>query len=109
MLPAGLIFRSIGYKGVDVPGVPFDARRGVIPNAQGRVVDPDQTQTVTGEYVVGWIKRGPSGIIGTNKPDAVATVNLMIADLDAGKALSAERSVAAHQSKHCSRIAASRS
>ena len=86
-LPAGLIFRSIGYKGVEVPGVPFDARRGVIPNAQGRVIDPDQTQTVTGEYVVGWIKRGPSGIIGTNKPDAVATVNLMIDDLDAGKTL----------------------
>ncbi len=86
-LPAGLIFRSIGYKGISLPDVPFDARRGVIPNAEGRVIDPDHTQTVTGEYVVGWIKRGPSGIIGTNKPDAVATVDLMVADLDAGKTL----------------------
>ncbi len=86
-LSAGLIFRSIGYKGVALLDVPFDPRRGVIPNAQGRVIDPDHTQTITGEYAVGWIKRGPSGIIGTNKPDSIETVNLMIADLDAGKTL----------------------
>ncbi len=69
-LPIGLIFRSIGYKGIGIPGVPFDDRKGTIPNAQGRIIDPASTQTVTGEYVVGWIKRGPSGIIGTNKPDS---------------------------------------
>ncbi len=86
-LPAGLVFRSIGYKGVSVPGVPFDGRRGVIPNARGRIIDPEHTQPVIGEYVVGWIKRGPSGIIGTNKPDSQETVDLMLADLDAGKTL----------------------
>ncbi len=87
-LSVGLIFRSIGYKGIAIPGVPFDSRRGIIPNAQGRIVDPDKTQTIQGEYVVGWIKRGPSGIIGTNKPDSQETVNLLLADLADGKLLS---------------------
>ena len=68
-------------RGSPVPGVPFDERAGIIPNAQGRIIDPDKTQTVTGEYAVGWIKRGPSGIIGTNKPDAQETVDQMLADL----------------------------
>jgi ferredoxin--NADP+ reductase len=87
MLPVGLIFRSIGYKGLPVPGIPFDNRAGVIPNAQGRIIDPDKTQTVVGEYAVGWIKRGPSGIIGTNKPDAQETATLMLADAAAGQTL----------------------
>ncbi len=87
ILPMGLVFPSIGYKGVAIPGVPFDQRRGVIPNAEGRVLDPAQNATVTGEYVVGWIKRGPSGIIGTNKPDSQATVDQMLADLKDGKTL----------------------
>lgn len=86
-IPVGLVFRSIGYKGIALPGVPFDARAGVIPNAQGRVISPDEQKTVTGEYVVGWIKRGPSGIIGTNKPDSVATVAMMIEDASAEKTL----------------------
>jgi ferredoxin--NADP+ reductase len=86
-LSVGLVFRSIGYKGVPVPGVPFDHRSGVIPNAQGRIIDPDTSQPVTGEYAVGWIKRGPTGIIGTNKPDAQETVNQLVADLAAGKTL----------------------
>ena len=88
VLPVGLVFRSIGYKGVAIPGVPFDDRAGIIPNAQGRIIDPEKTQTLTGEYVVGWIKRGPSGIIGTNKPDAQDTADQMLADLAAGKTLS---------------------
>lgn len=87
-LPVGLVFRSIGYKGLPVPGVPFDQRKGTIPNAQGRVVDPDKNQTLYGEYAVGWIKRGPSGIIGTNKPDAQESVDQLLADLAAGKLLS---------------------
>lgn len=87
LLPIDLIFRSIGYKGLPLPGVPFDERAGVIPNAQGRIIDPGKTQTVTGEYAVGWIKRGPSGIIGTNKPDAQETVDALLADLAAGKTL----------------------
>ncbi|MFN8448203.1 MAG: FAD-dependent oxidoreductase [Anaerolineae bacterium] len=87
ILPVGLIFRSIGYKGLPVSGVPFDQRAGVIPNAQGRIIDPDNTRTVIGEYAVGWIKRGPSGIIGTNKPDAQESVDQLRADLAAGKLL----------------------
>lgn len=86
-IPVGLVFRSIGYKGVPLPDVPFDARNAVIPNAQGRVLDPENNRTVTGEYVVGWIKRGPSGIIGTNKPDSVETVNHMLEDLRSGTTL----------------------
>lgn len=80
-LPAGLILRSVGYKGIPLENVPYDKRKGIIPNVQGRVIDPEKNQIVTGEYVVGWAKRGPTGIIGTNKPDAVETVNLMLSDL----------------------------
>jgi ferredoxin--NADP+ reductase len=80
-LAAGLVFRAIGYRGIPLPGVPFDERGGVIPNEGGRVVDLETSQPVPGEYVVGWIKRGPSGVIGTNKKDAQETVNAMLADL----------------------------
>ena len=79
----GLVFRAIGYRGVPLPGVPFDERGGVIPNADGRVLDPSSGEPLPGEYVVGWIKRGPSGVIGTNKKDAQQTVDAMIADLTA--------------------------
>lgn len=75
-LDCDLVFRSIGYRGRPVPGVPFDDRRGVIPNEAGRVAGSP------GIYVAGWIKRGPSGIIGTNRADAVATVQSLLADLD---------------------------
>src|SRR5262249_16451741 len=74
-LPVGLVFRSIGYMGVPLPGLPFDHKAAVIPNDRGRVVDPATKQPILGEYVVGWIKRGPTGVIGTNKPDSVETVN----------------------------------
>ena len=80
-LPVELVFRSIGYRGLPIPGVPFDERRGVIPNKQGRVIDPETGEPILGEYVVGWIKRGPTGIIGTNKPDAVETVKAMLEDV----------------------------
>ena len=86
-LPAGLIFRSIGYRGVPLPGVPFDERAGVIPNDHGRVIEPESGTPVVGEYVVGWIKRGPTGIIGTNKPDAMETVNRMLEDVASGNLL----------------------
>ncbi|MFZ2529043.1 MAG: 4Fe-4S binding protein [Rhodococcus sp. (in: high G+C Gram-positive bacteria)] len=76
-LPAQLVLRSIGYRGVPMPGVPFDEGRGVIPNIGGRVED--------GVYVTGWIKRGPSGVIGTNKACAKETVAALLADFDAGK------------------------
>ncbi len=80
-LPVDLVFRSIGYMGVALPGVPFDQRAGIVPNQQGRVIDPSTGQAIPGEYVVGWIKRGPSGVIGTNKPDAKETVGLMVEDV----------------------------
>lgn len=84
-IPVGLVFRSIGYKGLALPDVPFDARAGVIPNVQGRVSDPQTGATITGDYCVGWIKRGPSGIIGTNKPDSIETAALMLQDAAAGR------------------------
>jgi ferredoxin--NADP+ reductase len=78
VIPAGLVLRSVGYKGVALPGLPFDEQRGVIPNDGGRVVGADRT------YVAGWIKRGPSGVIGTNKKDATETVELLLADARSG-------------------------
>ncbi|MDO8187117.1 FAD-dependent oxidoreductase [Conexibacter sp. JD483] len=83
-IDCGLVLRSIGYRGVEVPGVPFDARRGLIRNDGGRVIG-DDGERATGEYAVGWIKRGPSGVIGTNKKDAHETVDLIVADRDAGR------------------------
>jgi ferredoxin--NADP+ reductase len=80
-IPAGLVFRAIGYRGVPLPGVPFDERSAVIPNDGGRVKDSETSAALPGEYVVGWIKRGPSGVIGTNKKDAQETVDAMLADL----------------------------
>jgi ferredoxin--NADP+ reductase len=86
-LGAGLVFRSVGYRGVPLPGVPFDDKWGVVLNEKGRVLDPDTKQPLPGEYTAGWIKRGPSGVIGTNKPDAAETVAAMLEDAAAGRAL----------------------
>ncbi len=80
-IPCELVLRAIGYRGKPLPDVPFDASRGVIPNDLGRVLDPDGTPRPR-EYVVGWIKRGPIGVIGTNKSDAVQTVTALVADLE---------------------------
>ena len=77
----GLVFRSIGYKGVPIPGVPFYDRWGIIPNEKGRVTAEHGGAVVPGEYAVGWAKRGPTGVIGTNKPDAVETVKMMLEDV----------------------------
>ncbi|OBC06394.1 4Fe-4S ferredoxin [Gordonia sp. 852002-50816_SCH5313054-c] len=81
-LPAGLILTSVGYRGQPVPGLPFDAARAVIPHDAGRVCDDGRR--VPGMYVTGWIKRGPSGFIGTNKTDSGETVESLLADLEAG-------------------------
>jgi ferredoxin/flavodoxin---NADP+ reductase len=80
-IPAGLAFRAIGYRGIPLPDVPFDERAGTIPNDEGRVLDAPGGSPLPGEYVVGWIKRGPSGVIGTNKKDAQQTVDAILADL----------------------------
>ncbi len=86
-IEAGLVFRSVGYRGVPLPGVPFHERWGVILNRLGRVLDPETNEPATGMYTAGWIKRGPSGVIGTNKPDAVETVAAMLEDAAAGHTL----------------------
>ncbi len=83
VIPCGLVFRSVGYRGVGIPGVPYDERSGTIPNAGGRVVGEDG-QPVPGLYCAGWIKRGPTGVIGTNKKDAAETVELVLDDARAG-------------------------
>jgi ferredoxin--NADP+ reductase len=75
----GIVFRSVGYRGVSVPGVPFDERTGTLPNDRGRVVNADGSP-LPGVYCAGWIKRGPSGVIGTNKKDATETVELLLED-----------------------------
>jgi ferredoxin--NADP+ reductase len=86
-LPVGLVFRSVGYRGVPLPGVPFDDKWGVVLNEKGRVLDQDRKQPLAGEYTAGWIKRGPTGVIGTNKPDALETVTAMLEDVTAGRTL----------------------
>lgn len=75
-----LVLRAIGYRAHALPGVSFDAARGVIPNSSGRVLD-SRGQVLPREYAVGWIKRGPTGVIGTNKHDAAETVAAVVADL----------------------------
>jgi ferredoxin/flavodoxin---NADP+ reductase len=84
VIPCGLVIRSIGYRGRPLPGVPFDERRGLIRNEGGRVCEEDGTPRV-GEYAVGWIKRGPSGVIGTNKKCAADTVAGLVEDVQRGR------------------------
>jgi ferredoxin--NADP+ reductase len=84
VIECGLVLRSIGYRGRPVADIPFDERRGLIRNEGGRVCDEAGTPC-RGEYVVGWIKRGPSGVIGTNKKDAADTVARIVEDAEAGR------------------------
>jgi len=79
LMECGVFFRSVGYRGVHMPGVPFDERGGTFPNAEGRILDGEVP--VPGLYAVGWIKRGPSGVIGTNKPDAIETARHVLSDV----------------------------
>lgn len=83
VIECGLVLRSIGYRGVPIPGIPFDETRGLIRNDDGRVRDEDGSRP--GEYVTGWIKRGPSGVIGTNKKDSADTVARILEDAEAGR------------------------
>jgi len=82
-LAVQMVLRSVGYQSVPLPGVPFDQRNHIVPNAEGRVLGPDG-QPLPGEYVAGWLKRGPTGVIGTNKSDAAQTVRCLLADLAGG-------------------------
>jgi ferredoxin/flavodoxin---NADP+ reductase len=82
-LDAQLVLRSVGYQSVPLDGVPFDSRSHTVPNAAGRVLDPAGA-ALPGEYVAGWLKRGPTGVIGTNKADATQTVRSLLADLAGG-------------------------
>ena len=82
-LDAQMVLRSVGYQSVPLPGVPFDARASVVPNDGGRVLGPDGAP-LPGEYVAGWLKRGPTGVIGTNKSDAAETVRGLLEDLAGG-------------------------
>jgi ferredoxin--NADP+ reductase len=84
VLEAGLVLRSVGYQGVKLPDVPFDERRYVLPNEAGRVLDATSGEQLPGVYAVGWIKRGPTGILGTNKRDAAETAASIVADFLAG-------------------------
>jgi ferredoxin--NADP+ reductase len=86
-LPVDMVFRSVGYRGIAIPGMPFREDWGTVPHDRGRVVDPETDAPLPGLYVTGWIKRGPTGIIGTNKPDAVETVDHMLTDLASGDML----------------------
>ncbi|MBI3740598.1 MAG: FAD-dependent oxidoreductase [Chloroflexi bacterium] len=84
-LPVNLVFRSVGYRGIALPEIPFNDRFGTILNQMGRVLDSTTHSPVTGLFCSGWIKRGPSGVIGTNKPDSVETANAMLEDIAAEK------------------------
>jgi ferredoxin--NADP+ reductase len=82
-LPVQMVLRSVGYQSVPLPGVPFDAGSCTVPNAEGRVLN-EAGDPLPGEYVAGWLKRGPTGVIGTNKSDAAETVRSLLADLAGG-------------------------
>ncbi|HJV30279.1 MAG TPA: FAD-dependent oxidoreductase [Gaiellaceae bacterium] len=83
-IPAGIVFRSVGYRGVALPGLPFDPSRGTLLNDGGRVLE-ESGAPLAGVYCAGWIKRGPTGVIGTNKKDATETVQLLFEDAAAGR------------------------
>ncbi len=81
-LEVDLVFKAVGYRGVPLPGVPFHERWGLLPNDEGRLLTAPDGEVVPGQYVVGWAKRGPTGLIGTNSPDSTATVKKMLEDIE---------------------------
>ncbi len=83
-LDVGLVFRSIGYSGIPLPELPFNEEKGVIPNIKGRITEDSSDSFLTGLYATGWIKRGPTGVIGTNKADSGETVDCMLEDIESG-------------------------
>ncbi|MGV9950008.1 FAD-dependent oxidoreductase [Rhodococcus aetherivorans] len=83
-IDCGMVIRAVGFRGTGIPGLPFDEQRAVIPQSDGRVIDPQTDEVLTGVYVTGWIKRGPSGVIGTNKKCAQDTVSALLNDYSSG-------------------------
>ena len=106
-LECGLVLRSVGYTGVPIEGVPFDEKRGLILNEGGRVLDSHDAGHKVGHYTAGWIKRGPSGVIGTNKKDALETVQHLLADVGRRHAARPAEPRARRRSRSCSPSAAS--
>jgi ferredoxin--NADP+ reductase len=94
-IECGLVLRSVGYTGIPIDGVPFDEKRGLILNEGGRVLDSHDSGHKVGHYTAGWIKRGPSGVIGTNKKDALETVSHLLADVESQTLLAPESPAAA--------------
>jgi len=86
-LPVDLVFRSVGYRGLPTEGLPFNQSWGVVPNESGRVTEPETGEHVRGMYVSGWIKRGPTGVIGTNKKDGTETAGAMLEDVGSSSVL----------------------
>ncbi|MBV8073929.1 MAG: NADP oxidoreductase [Candidatus Eremiobacteraeota bacterium] len=79
-IPLQMVFRAVGYRGIPLPGLPFDKRANVIANESGRIVD-ENGERIPGQYVTGWIKRGPTGVIGTNKADSAETARAILEDI----------------------------
>ncbi|WP_067680142.1 FAD-dependent oxidoreductase [Nocardia miyunensis] len=92
VLPCGVVFGSVGYRGIAVPGLPFRDSDGTIPHRDGRVLDADGADPIPGTYVTGWIKRGPSGVIGTNRYCSQETVRALLEDFAAGRLRTPDRS-----------------
>ena len=107
-IPVGLVFRSVGYKGQAIPDVPFDDRSATIPNNLGRVLTAPKTgEQVIGDYAVGWIKRGPSGIIGTNKPELGRDGQCLIGRCEGWQSVVTCDALTEPNSKPCSKNVAS--
>lgn len=90
IIDVDMVFRSIGYHGIPLPEIPFKESWGIIPNKDGRITDISEENTLTGLYCTGWIKRGPTGVIGTNKTDSAETVALMIEDINSNRIFNPE-------------------
>ncbi len=104
-LPVGLVVRAVGYRSLPLADLPFDARRAIIPNERGRVLDPATGTPIPGLYVSGWVKRGPTGLIGSNKPDGTETATAMLEDLPA---IAASRAKAAGETASIDALLAER-
>jgi ferredoxin/flavodoxin---NADP+ reductase len=104
-LGCGLVLRAVGYRGAPVPGLPFDQARGTLPNRGGRVIDLTNGQPIIGVYAAGWIKRGPSGVIGTNRKCARDTAQALLADHAAGRLVDPDANAGRAANTACADVA----